>query len=168
MFGKIDSGGRSQGRQKRNRHNNISKERSSSQHTPSKRERPDKQGLSSQNANRSKKRRLPSEEALQLSDTLKKLSREKKLDEALTLFWDSSNEKVRDGHHACIMVDMAARCGKIAVRQQHFHKRFQPVSSKKFFLSYGCYLPLEPQIYPIKGRRNIVGKNSKRRRIHKC
>ena len=94
MFGKIESAG---ARNKRNRQK-ISKE-----------------SKGSQNNHRNKKRRLPpSAEALGLSDQLKRLSREKKLDEALELFWDSSNNKIRDGHHACIMVDMAARCGRIA------------------------------------------------------
>ena len=89
MFGKIESAG---ARNKRNR-----------------------QKLSKESNHRNKKRRLPpSAEALDLSDQLKNLSREKKLDEALNLFWDSSNNKIRDGHHACIMVDMAARCGRIA------------------------------------------------------
>ena len=110
MFGTIQGTEGSQARQKRNRQK-ISKE---SQHTSSKRKGSDKRGFSSQTVNRNKKRRLPSDEALHLSDRLKKLSREKKLDEALTLFWDSSNNKIRDGHHACIMVDMAARCGKFA------------------------------------------------------
>eukprot|EP00536_Pseudo-nitzschia_multiseries_P008820 jgi/Psemu1/257595/estExt_Genewise1Plus.C_2310067 len=69
-----------------------------------------------------KVRKPPSEEALRLSDQLKKLSREKKLDEALTVFWDSSNNKIRDGHHACIMVDMAARCGNIAEGEKLLEK----------------------------------------------
>lgn len=94
MFGKFENAGGSQARNKRNRQKN-SKESQSNQ--------------------RNKKRRLPpSAEALELSDQLKRFSREKKLDEAFELFWDSSNNKIRDGHHACIMVDMAARCGRIA------------------------------------------------------
>ena len=106
MFGKIEDSRGSQARQKRNRNE--------SQHTSTKRESSDKRGFQSQNSTKHKKRRVPLQEALQLSDKLKKLSREKKLDEALTLFWDSSNNKIRDGHHACIMVDMAARCGRFA------------------------------------------------------
>jgi len=113
MFGKPERGGGSQGRQIRDRHK-ISKERSSSQYSSSKRERSDQRGFTSDNKNKRKKRGPPSVEALQLSDQLKKLSREKKLDEALTVFWDSANNNIRDGHHACIMVDMAARCGNIA------------------------------------------------------
>ena len=96
MFRKNDRAGGSQRPQKRNKH---------TQH-----------GDPPDNTKNRKKREPPSEEVLQLSAQLKTLSREKKLDEALTVFWDSSNSKIRDGHHACIMVDMAARCGNIAVR----------------------------------------------------
>jgi len=67
-------------------------------------------GLPTSNENKKRKRiGPPSETVLQLSDKLKKLSREKKLDEALELYWDTSNHNIRDGHHACIMVDMTAR-----------------------------------------------------------
>lgn len=58
----------------------------------------------------------PTEAALALSEQLKGLSREKKLDEALRLYRDSSHDNIRDGYHACIMIDMAARCGRISVR----------------------------------------------------
>jgi hypothetical protein len=112
MFGKIEGGGGSQGRQNRR---NIGKERPPSKHSSSKRERSDQRAFPSDNKPKRKKRGPPSEVALQLSDQLKKLSREKKLDEALSVFWDSSNDKIRDGHHACIMVDLTARCGNIAV-----------------------------------------------------
>jgi hypothetical protein len=61
-------------------------------------------------------RRPPTEEAIDLSEQLKSLSREKNLDGALHLYWDTSNDTIRDGHHACIMIDIAARCGKIVVR----------------------------------------------------
>ena len=63
----------------------------------------------------SKPRGPPSNEALELSAELKKLSREKKWDKAIELYRDTSNDKIRDGHHACIMVDMSARCDKISV-----------------------------------------------------
>ena len=109
MFGKIQGGGGSQGRQNRR------KERPSSNHSSSKRERSDQRAAPSDHKSKRKKRGPPSEVALQLSEQLKKLSREKKLDEALSVFWDSSNDKIRDGHHACIMVDLTARCGDIAV-----------------------------------------------------
>ena len=114
MFGKIQRGGGSQGRQQNRR-----KERPSSNHSSSKRERSDQRDVPSDHKadhkSKRKKRGPPSEVALQLSEQLKKLSREKKLDEALSVFWDSSNDKIRDGHHACIMVDLTARCGDIAV-----------------------------------------------------
>ena len=71
---------------------------------------------------RQKRSGPPSEEALQLSDQLKKLSREKKLDEALELFWDKSNDTIRDGHHACTMVDMTARCGDISQGEKLLEK----------------------------------------------
>jgi hypothetical protein len=68
-----------------------------------------------ENNRQSKLRGPPSNEALELSAELKKLSREKKWDKAIELYRDTSNDKIRDGHHACIMVDMSARCGKISV-----------------------------------------------------
>mmetsp|Transcript_35286 Transcript_35286/g.85411 ORF Transcript_35286/g.85411 Transcript_35286/m.85411 type:complete len:765 (-) Transcript_35286:91-2385(-) len=60
-----------------------------------------------------RKRSGPSQEAYELSGRLKELSREKKFDEALQLYWDKSNDKIRDSFHACIVVDMSARCGRI-------------------------------------------------------
>jgi hypothetical protein len=39
----------------------------------------------------------PSQEALELSSQLKQLSREKKLEEALSLYRDASRDKIRDG-----------------------------------------------------------------------
>lgn len=61
------------------------------------------------------KRSQPSAEALALSQKLKELSRQKKLDVALKLFWDTSNDSIRDGHHACIVVDCCSRCGQVSV-----------------------------------------------------
>lgn len=113
MSGKIEEGGSSQGRQKKNERQS-SQDHSSSQYSSSKRGRSDQTKFISNDRAKRKKSRPPTEKALQLSDQLKKLSREKKLDEALIVFWDSSNSKIRDGYHACIMVDMAARCGNIA------------------------------------------------------
>jgi hypothetical protein len=57
----------------------------------------------------------PSQEALELSSQLKQLSREKKWKEAVRMYRDVSFDHVRDGHHACVMVDLAARCGRISV-----------------------------------------------------
>jgi hypothetical protein len=69
-------------------------------------------------ARSSKKNKIqPSEDALQLSAKLKEFSRNKNLGDALKEYWHESNDKIRDGHHACIMVDCSARCGKISVRR---------------------------------------------------
>jgi hypothetical protein len=57
----------------------------------------------------------PSDPALALSAKLKEYSTQKRLQDALDLYWHDSNDKVRDGHHACILVDCSARCGDIAV-----------------------------------------------------
>lgn len=57
----------------------------------------------------------PSEAAIALSAKLKEYSTQKRLQDALDLYWHDSNDKVRDGHHACIIVDCSARCGAIAV-----------------------------------------------------
>ncbi len=60
-----------------------------------------------------RKRSAPSEKALHLSEQLKELSRQKKLDEALRVYNDSCNDGIRDGHHACMIIDCCARCGRI-------------------------------------------------------
>lgn len=62
-----------------------------------------------------KARGPPSEAALALSAKLKEFSMQKRLQDALDLYWHESNDGVRDGHHACILVDCSARCGAIAV-----------------------------------------------------
>ena len=61
------------------------------------------------------RRQVPSEEAIALSAKLKVFSSQKRLDEALEFYWHESNDSIRDGHHACIVVDCSARCGSIAV-----------------------------------------------------
>lgn len=61
------------------------------------------------------KRQPPSEAALALSAKLKEYSTQKRLDDALKLYWHESNDSIRDEHHACIMIDCSARCGAIAV-----------------------------------------------------
>lgn len=58
-------------------------------------------------------RQGPSEAALGLSAQLKDLSSKKCLNEALELYWDGSNDNIRDTHHACILIDCCARCGNI-------------------------------------------------------
>jgi pentatricopeptide repeat protein len=45
------------------------------------------------------------------------LSRRKKLVEALSLYWDESNKRIRDAHHAFIVVDCCARCGDVQKAQ---------------------------------------------------
>lgn len=55
----------------------------------------------------------PSDEALRLSGALKELSRQKKLDEALAIYRNPSIQRILDGHHACIIIDCCARCGRV-------------------------------------------------------
>jgi pentatricopeptide repeat protein len=62
------------------------------------------------------KKARPSPATLALSAQLKDLSRQKRLDEALALYWkrDKGHENVtRDEHHACIVVDACSRCGAV-------------------------------------------------------
>ena len=59
----------------------------------------------------------PTEAALELSAKLKELSGQKRLEEALALYWDETHNAVRDSHHACILVNCAARCGAIHVSE---------------------------------------------------
>ena len=75
---------------------------------------PDKKRKFSQS--KRSRRQGPSEEALALSTKLKEYSSQKRLSEALELFWHPSNDLIRDGHHACIVIDCSARCGSIKVR----------------------------------------------------
>lgn len=58
-----------------------------------------------------KKRKKLSQGALQLSSKLQELSQKKLLSQALEIYWDTQNEKIRDGFHACIAIDCCARCG---------------------------------------------------------
>lgn len=70
------------------------------------------------------RRQGPSEEALALSTKLKEYSSQKRLSEALELFWHPSNDSIRDGHHACIVIDCSARCGSVKVRPLEMTLRF--------------------------------------------
>lgn len=72
---------------------------------------PDKKRKFSQS--KRSRRQGPSEEALALSTKLKEYSSQKRLSEALELFWHPSSDSIRDGHHACIVIDCSARCGSI-------------------------------------------------------
>jgi len=65
----------------------------------------------------------PSEEAMLLSSQLKLLSSQKRLQEAIDLYWDVSNDNVRDEHHACIVIDCCGRCGNIAEGEKIVQKR---------------------------------------------
>mmetsp|Transcript_11422 Transcript_11422/g.27317 ORF Transcript_11422/g.27317 Transcript_11422/m.27317 type:complete len:742 (+) Transcript_11422:49-2274(+) len=121
MLRKMERGEPPQRKLGRNRRK-ISKERFSLQNSIPKRERSEQDGSPFHARKKSRKRSPPSIEAMELSDKLKKLSREKKLDEALSVYWDSAYNEVRDNHHACIMVDIAARCGNIAVGEKLLEK----------------------------------------------
>ena len=59
-----------------------------------------------------------SQAALQLSDRLKNLSRQKRLDEVLQLYWQSADD--RDSYHACMVIDCCARCGDVAEAERVF------------------------------------------------
>jgi hypothetical protein len=58
----------------------------------------------------------PSGAALALSAELKALSLRKRLRESLDMYWNPSNDSIRDGHHASIVVDCCSRCGAVEVR----------------------------------------------------
>lgn len=64
----------------------------------------------------------PSVEVLEFSRKLKDLSRQKKLDEAVSLYWSSQYDEIRDEHHACIVVDCCARCGDVTAAEQIVHQ----------------------------------------------
>ena len=55
----------------------------------------------------------PSAEALKLSAKLKELSSKKRLRDALSLYWDKSNDSIRDHHHGGIIIDCCSRCGAV-------------------------------------------------------
>lgn len=69
-----------------------------------------------------KKRGPPSREALELSARLKELSGQKRLQQALQLYRDKSNDSIRDSHHACSVIDCAARCGDIGEGERIFEE----------------------------------------------
>lgn len=82
-------------------------------------ERPNNKRAAAQQAQQpqSKKRGPPSREVLEFSAKLKDLSRQKKLDEAVALYWSKQYDQIRDEHHACIVVDCCARCGDVAAAE---------------------------------------------------
>jgi pentatricopeptide repeat protein len=55
----------------------------------------------------------PSQEALDLSQQLQELSRQKKFAQAIDLYYHEKYNTIRDSHHACIVVDCCSRCGNI-------------------------------------------------------
>jgi pentatricopeptide repeat protein len=55
----------------------------------------------------------PSPQTLALSRELQDLSRQKRLKEALALYWRKDGAVPRDEHHACIVVDCCARSGSV-------------------------------------------------------
>ena len=54
------------------------------------------------------------QEALELSDKLRRLSSQKRRKECLDLYKSPINDAIRDCHHGSIVVDCCARCGDIA------------------------------------------------------
>ena len=60
-----------------------------------------------------KQKRRITQEALDLSRRLQVLSKQKRLQQARELYWSKDNDSIRDGHHACILIDCCARCGAV-------------------------------------------------------
>ena len=77
-----------------------------------KNEAKDKKRRRHNNENNHKRHKAPPQ-AYELSKQLMDLSRRKKLEEALKLYWDESNNHFRDAHHACIVIDCCSRCGGV-------------------------------------------------------
>jgi pentatricopeptide repeat protein len=70
-----------------------------------------------------KPRREPlSPAAVELSVKLRELSQQKKLDDAISVYWNKKYNSCRDGHHACVVIDCCARCGDVASAESVFHK----------------------------------------------
>jgi pentatricopeptide repeat protein len=76
-----------------------------------------------------RKKQPPSSQALELSKQLQSLSRQKKLAEALALYWNKNDNDLsnihRDEHHACIVIDCCAKCGDISNAERIFHSLHQ-------------------------------------------
>lgn len=83
------------------------------QHKPGDEEEPRKRRRKSDGPQRPAGNRVkPSHAVMALSAQLKDYSRQKRLDEAIALYW-KKDAVVRDEHHACIVVDCCARCGSV-------------------------------------------------------
>lgn len=72
---------------------------------------------------RRKKKAPATPESILLSEQLLSLSRQKKPNEAIRLYWAASSS-TRDEHHACMVVDCCARCGSDS---RHWHEEAQRV-----------------------------------------
>ena len=71
-------------------------------------------------SNKKRKRGGPvSQKALELSAKLKDLSRQKRLDQVLDLYWKATE---RDSHHSCMVIDCCARCGHVAEAERVFQE----------------------------------------------
>lgn len=74
---------------------------------------------------RFEKKDPPRKEALELSARLKELSLRKRLADALALYRSKANDGIRDSHHACSVIDCAARCGAISEGERVFDEMKQ-------------------------------------------
>ena len=92
----------------RNGNKPVKSQDTSGKSSSKKRRRPPKK---KQEDGKRPKKNPPTEQALSLSRQLKEFSSQKRLQDALDLYWDSSNDSIRDEHHACIVVDCCSRCG---------------------------------------------------------
>jgi pentatricopeptide repeat protein len=77
-------------------------------------------------SDRKRKRGPVSQGALALSARLKELSRQKRLEQVLQLYW---NAKDRDAHHACMVIDCCARCGNVADAERVFKQAMSGTDS---------------------------------------
>jgi len=83
-------------------------------------------------------RKPPSHVALALSQELKDLSSRKRLKDALEVYWNSTNDSIRDGHHGSIMVDCCSRCGAV----EEGEKIIASMKSSGTFVSIHAYTAL--------------------------
>ncbi len=99
---------------KESNHNNSSSSSSSGKSKKKRKRPPKKKEENNTSSNQKKRPKLKtSEEAIVLSTQLKSLSTQKRFNDALQLYWDTSNDSIRDEYHACIMIDCCSRCGNI-------------------------------------------------------
>mmetsp|Transcript_4080 Transcript_4080/g.5877 ORF Transcript_4080/g.5877 Transcript_4080/m.5877 type:complete len:811 (+) Transcript_4080:100-2532(+) len=103
-----------------------------------KRTRPPKK---KEDSSKRRKRAPPSEEALALSSQLKILSTQKRYQDALDLYWNEANAQIRDGHHACIVVDCCSRSGAVQEGEKVIN----------FLKNRGNYINVETKTALLKG-----------------